>query len=168
MFGFRAGDETKRYMKDGIRYVCENFKRRAPGSKSERDAQEYFKSELEKYADDVKTEDYTLHPQAFMGFIIIAVSFCLISIAMYWLFPSYIYPGSSKAELATAIIPPVLMLLSILMFLFEFLFYAEFVDFLFPKKTSCNVYAVRKPAEKVKRRIIFSGHADAANEWTFS
>ena len=87
---------------------------------------------------------------------------------MYWLFPSYIYPGSSKAELATAIIPPVLMLLSILMFLFEFLFYAEFVDFLFPKKTSCNVYAVRKPAEKVKRRIIFSGHADAANEWTFS
>ena len=136
MFAFRASNETRQYIKDGIRYVCENFKNRAPGSKSERDAQAYFKTELEKYADDVRMEDFKLHPHAFMGFIIIAVTFCFISIAMYWLFPSYIYPGSSKAELITAVIPPVLMLLSILMFLFEFLFYSEFVDFLFPKRVS--------------------------------
>ncbi len=168
MFAFRASNETRQYMKDGIRYVCENFKKRASGSKSERDAQAYFKTELEKYADDVRMEDFKLHPHAFMGFIIIAVTFCFISIAMYWLFPSYIYPGSSKAELITAVIPPVLMLLSILMFLFEFLFYSEFVDFLFPKRVSRNVYAVRKPTGQTKRRIIFSGHADAANEWTFS
>ncbi len=168
MFAFRAGNETQQFMKDGIRYVCENFKKRAPGSKSERDAQAYFKTELEKYADDVRMEDFKLHPHAFMGFIIIAVTFCFISIAMYWLFPSYLYPGSSKAELITAVIPPALMLLSILMFLFEFLFYSEFVDFLFPKRVSRNVYAVRKPSGQTKRRIIFSGHADAANEWTFS
>lgn len=168
MFDYRAGSTTKQFMKDGIRYVCENFKKRSPGSKSERDAQDYFKTELEKYADDVISEDFKLHPHAFMGFIIIAVTFCLVSIAMYWLFPSYIYPGSSTGELITTIIPPVLMLLSILMFLFEFLFYSKFADFLFPKRVSRNVYAVRKPSGNTKRRIIFSGHADAANEWTFS
>ena len=53
MFAFRASNETRQYMKDGIRYVCENFKNRAPGSKSERDAQAYFKTELEKYADEL-------------------------------------------------------------------------------------------------------------------
>ncbi len=155
-------------MKDGIRYICENFKRRSPGSKSERDAQAYFKTELEKYADDVIMEDFKLHPHAFMGFIIIAVTLSLVSVAMYWLFPTYIYPGSQRAEFILAAIPPVLMLFSILMFLFEFLFYAEFVDFLFPKRVSRNVFAVRKASGTTKRRIIFSGHADAANEWTFS
>ena len=35
---------------DGIRYVCENFKERSPGSHSERKAQKYLKNELEKYA----------------------------------------------------------------------------------------------------------------------
>lgn len=168
MFSFKAGNETKQYIKDGIRYVCENYKRRSPGSQSERDAQDYFKSELEKYADEVLSEDFKLHPHAFMGFIIIAVSFCLISIALYWLFPSYIYAGSGKAEFILAAVPPVLSLLSILMFLFEFLFYAEFVDFLFPKRVSKNVFATRKPTGEVKRRIIFGGHADASYEWTFS
>ena len=168
MFSFRAGDSTKAFMKDGIRHVCENFKKRSPGSESERNAQAYFKTQLEKYADDVVMEDFDLHPHAFMGFIIIAVTFCLLSIAIYWLFPSVIYPGSGTAEFVFAILPPVLSLLSILMFLFEFLFYGKFVDFLFPKRVSRNVFAKRKPTGEVKRRIIFSGHADAANEWTYS
>lgn len=168
MFTFKAKEETKAFMKDGIRYICENFKKRSPGSESERNAQAYFKTELEKYADEVIMEDFKLHPHAFMGFIIIAVTLCLASIAMYWLFPSIIYPGSGKAEFVLAVIPPVLMLFSILMFLFEFLFYGKFVDFLFPKRVSRNVFATRKPTGEVKRRIIFSGHADAANEWTYS
>ena len=62
----------------------------------------------------------------------------------------------------------VLTLLAVLMFLFEFLFYGEFVDFLFPKRVSRNVFATRKPSGEVKRRIIFGGHTDASPEWTFS
>ncbi|MCM1484652.1 MAG: M28 family peptidase, partial [Faecalibacterium sp.] len=159
--------QTQSYIKDGIRYVCENYKRRSPGSKSERDSQAFFKSELEKFSDHVIMEDFTLHPAAFMGFIIIAVTLCLVAVALYWFMP---FDGSiSKAgEFVLAAVPPILILFSILMFLFEFLFYAEFVDFLFPKKVSRNVYAVRKPQGTLKRRIIFGGHADAANEWTYS
>jgi len=54
------------------------------------------------------------------------------------------------------------------MFLVEFSFYRELVDFIFPKHVSRNVYAARKPKGETKRRIIFGGHADAANEWTYS
>lgn len=151
--------ETLKYMVDGIRYVCENFKNRAPGTESERNAQAYLKSELEKYADTVDMEDFDLHPHAFMGFIIVACCFVLASIAMFWLAPkSLVFP----------IIGIVLTVFAVLMFVFEFLMYRAFVDFLFPKRVSRNVMARRAPKGEVKRRIIFGGHTDAANEWTYS
>ena len=37
-----ASAATQKYMVDGIRYVCENFKERSPGSHSERKAQKYL------------------------------------------------------------------------------------------------------------------------------
>ena len=148
------------YMIDGIKYVCEHYKDRAPGSQSERDAQAFFKKELGKYSDEVIMEDFELHPKAFLGFIPLAAILGMASIAGYWLSPII---GSWVAVVAFALI-----LFSVLMFIFEFMFYGEFVDFLFPKKVSRNVYAARKPTGEVKRRIIFGGHADVSAEWTYS
>lgn len=62
-----ASEATQKYMADGIRYVCENFKERSPGSHSERKAQKYLKNELEKWADKVEMEDFSVHPAAFMA-----------------------------------------------------------------------------------------------------
>lgn len=155
----KASKETLKFMVDGIRYVCENYKNRAPGTQSERDAQDYFKSVLSEYSDSVVTEDFDLHPAAFMGFIPVAAGFGIISTILFWF---------SKVSIVLPIIAAVLMILAILMFIFEFLLYREFVDFLFPKKVSRNVYAVRRPTGETKRRIVFGGHADAANEWTYS
>ncbi len=151
--------EMLKYMVDGIKYVCETYKRRGPGTQSERDAQDFFKKELSKYSDEVISEDFPIHPHAFMGFIFYSAAFSLIGIACYWF---------SAKSLALPIVGSVLTLLAVLMFLFEFLFYSEFVDFLFPKRISRNVYAVRKPKGEVKRRIIFGGHTDVSPEWTFS
>lgn len=151
--------ETLKYMTDGIRYVCENFKKREPGTQSERDAQDYFKKELEKYSDEVVSEDFEVHFGAFMGFIPIAAACGVISSIIYWF--------AEKAPWIS-IVSSVLMILAVLMFIFEFMFYREFIDFLFPKRTSRNVYAVRKPKGEVKRRIIFGGHTDVANEWTYT
>jgi len=155
----KTSANTLRYMTDGIRYVCETFRKRAPGTQSERDAQAFFKKELEGYSDEVIMEDFELHPATFMGFIPFAAVFCMIAVALYWL-----NPGSQLCSLIAAVLP----LLSVLMFFFEFLFYRNFVDFLFPKKISRNVYAVYKPQGEVKRRIIFGGHTDAAYEWTYT
>lgn len=202
MFSFKSGESTHKYMSSGIKHVCETFKRRAPGTKSERDAQEYFRDELKKYSDKVVMEDFTLHPGAFMGFIIIASILLLVSIGLYWLVPFetainngianaymsvndislHAYYTSADAAVYQAavssaqnvfwniviLLPAVFTLLGVLMFVFEFLMYRNFVDFLFKKKVSRNVFAVRKPSGEVKRRIIFGGHADAANEWTYS
>lgn len=151
--------ETLKYMTDGIRLICEKFKNRAPGSQSERDAQAYLKKELEKYSDEVIMEDFELHPKAFMGFIPIAGVFGIISVILFWLTPRVPW---------LSIVASVLMVLDLLMFTIEFLFYRSFVDKLFPKAVSRNVYAVRKPKGEVKRRIIFGGHTDATNEWTYT
>ncbi|NLO45219.1 MAG: M28 family peptidase [Clostridiales bacterium] len=159
MGGIHVSQSTKDYMLDGIKHVCGAFKNRAPGTQSERDSQEYFKKELEKFSDEVIMEDFTVHPLAFMGFIPIAAFFFLVSIALYWLGPRSIWFSVAGV---------LLTFIAMAMFFMEFLLYRELVDFMFPKRVSRNVYAVRKPSGDVKRRIIFGGHADAAFEWTYS
>ena len=108
-------------------------------------------------------EDFTLHPGAFMGWIPVAGVIGIISVIFYWLTYQHIVNNSVLAIIAT-----ILVLLSLACLVIEFLMYREFVDFLFPKKTSRNVMARRAPKGEVKRRIIFGGHTDAANEWTYS
>jgi len=160
-----AAESTHKYMKDGIRYICENFKERAPGTHSERKAQKFLKGELEQWADEVEMEDFDLHPNAFMGWIPPAGIMGIISVIFYWI----AYKGSNAgAGTALAVIATILVLFALSCLVIEFLMYREYVDFLFPKKTSRNVMARRKPTGEVKRRIVFCGHTDAANEWTYS
>lgn len=158
-----ATEGTRRYITDGIRHVCESFKERAPGTHSERKAQKYLASELEAWSDSVEVEKFELHPQAFMGWIPLAAVFSILSVVFYWL----TYQGVVR-NAALAVISVVLVLFSVACLVIEFLMYREFIDFLFPKKTSRNVLARRSPQGAVKRRIIFGGHTDAANEWTYS
>lgn len=150
--------DYRAYIEKGITKVCKSFPKRLPGTQSERDAQAFFKKELEGYADDVEMQDFNLHPGTFMGFIPIAALISIAAVVIYWL---------NTDSLLWSVISTVLPLLAVAMFLVEFMCYRSFVDFLFPKKVSRNVYAVRKPEGEVKRRIIFGGHTDAAYEWTF-
>lgn len=159
--GASAG--TQKYMVDGIRYICENFKERGPGTHSERKAQKFLKSELEQWADETELENFDLHPSAFMGWIIPAGIIGIISVIFYWI----TYKGAVNNS-ALAVISVIITLLALSCLVVEFLMYREYIDFLFPKKTSRNVMARRKPTGEVKRRIIFCGHTDAANEWTYS
>ena len=154
-------ESTMDYVINGITHVCKTYKSRAPGSQSERDAQDYFAKELKPWADEITVEEFKLSPHAFMGFIPIAGIFGIISSILFFL---------NRFTVSTTLtwIAMVLITIAFLMFLFEFLLYRQFVDFLFPKSTSKNVYAVRKPHGETKRRIIFGGHADAAWEWTYS
>lgn len=158
-----ASEGTHRYMTEGIRYICENFKDRAPGTHSERKAQKYLKGELEQWADKVEMEDFDLHPKAFMGWIPLASVLGMISVLCYWL----TYKGVVNNS-ALAIVAMLVTLFGMSCFIIEFMLYREYVDFLFPKKISRNVMARRSPAGEVKRRIVFCGHTDAANEWTYS
>ena len=97
---------TMDYIVKGIRYVCENFKNRSPGSVTERETQEYFAKELAKWSDDVKTEEFELHPTSFMGFMPIAGLLVIVSIgggaALTYASTAVFFPGAPAGPLIQA------------------------------------------------------------------
>ena len=147
-------------MVNGIKYACQTFRGRASGSKAEQDCQEYFAKELKKFADEVTTEEFTLHPKAFLGWISISAVLSMSSVILYWL-------SQFTSTLVIPILGVAAVVISGLLYLFENLLYRKCIDFLMPETRSCNVYAVRHAAKETKRRIILGGHADAAYEMTY-
>lgn len=156
---FDQNPATIDYMVDEITHVCHAYKSRTPGSPSEREAQDYFATELHQWADEVEVEEFDVHPHAFMGWLPIVGVFMITSVILFFF---------SSKNAAFPYISLALSLLSAIMFFGEFIFYRKTIDFLFPKRISKNVMATRNPTGEVKRRIIFGGHTDAAYEWTFS
>ena len=146
--------ECVNYCVKEIKYVCKEVGGRESGSPAERKAQEHMADELRKYTDSVEFEEFDLHPKAFMGWVII-VGICMIaSVILY--------------NLGFALVSLILTLVGAVCMIAEFLMYKEFLDPFFPKRTSANVIAIRKPEGEVKRRIIFNGHCDSAYEWRYT
>ncbi len=135
-----------------IRHIIENFGPRDPGSPGEKKAQDYFAEALAACADEVRREEFTVHPRAFMGFTVATGLLFLAATALYWIAPVAALP---------------LSLLALTVAIVQFLMYRRFLDPLFPRRTSTNVLAVRRSSGETRRRIIISGHADAAYEWRF-
>ena len=73
------------------------------------------------------------------------------------------------AAIAAFFFVPVLSMVFVVVGLFivamQLGIYKKFIDWAFPKKTSCNVIGTKKPTGEVKRRILFNGHPDAVWEW---
>ena len=136
-----------------IKKTLKAFGPRASGSKEERAAQEHFVDEMKTGADDVKLEEFSVHPVAFMAWVVIDGLSLLLAV----LFSFLNMPLVSLCLAALALV----------CLFTEFLMYWKFLDPLFPKKASANVIGTRKPTGEVTQRIIFSGHVDSAWEWRF-
>lgn len=138
----------------GIKKICKDVGPRPAGSEQEHEAQKLMAAELDGACDKVEIEPFDVHPGAFLGWILTDGIMMIAAIVLFFF-------GMSAIALA-------LCALSLIIAIVEFLLYKKLLDPFFPKKTSHNVVAVRKPKGEVKRRIIFSGHADSANEWRFT
>lgn len=138
----------------GIKKICKDVGPRPAGSEQEHEAQKLMAAELDGACDKVEIEPFDVHPGAFLGWILTDGIMMIAAIVLFFF-------GMSVISL-------VLSALSLIFAIVEFLLYKKMLDPFFPKKTSHNVVAVRKPKGEVKRRIIFSGHADSANEWRFT
>ena len=138
----------------GIKKICKDVGPRPAGSEQEHEAQKLMAAELDGACDKVEIEPFDVHPGAFLGWIL-TDGIMMIAATVLFFF------GMSAIALA-------LCALSLIFAIVEFLLYKKLLDPFFPKKTSHNVVAVRKPKGEVRRRIIFSGHADSANEWRFT
>ena len=143
-------EETVEYMVKKITDICEKIGPRAPGSPQEFEAQKSMAADLEKWSDDVKFEDFTVHRQAFMGFIPFTVAMAILSTVFFFTKP---------------IVGFILTILGFIPLILEFLMYKRFLDPLFKGHPSHNVIATRKASGETKKRIIFIGHSDSQYEW---
>ncbi len=143
-------DATVKYMVDKITSICEDIGPRAPGSAEELKAQKSMAEDLEKWSDKVEIEDFTVHRQAFMGFIPFTVGMAIIATFLFFTKP---------------LIGFILTVLAFIPLVLEFLMYKQFIDPLFKGHPSHNVIATRKASGETKKRIIFVGHADSQYEW---
>lgn len=142
------------YAVKGITKICNKIGPRKPGSPEEHRAQQWFQKDMKNYCQETKIEEFTLHRQGFMGFIPFTVACGVASVFVNWF--------------ASPVAALILCVLAFIPLVFEFLMYKQFDDFLFPKQTSHNMVAVRKPKGEVKKRFIMVGHSDSQFEWTIN
>lgn len=147
-------DRQEEYAVKGITKVCRRIGPRKPGSPEEYRAQQWFQKDMKNYCEETRIEEFTLHRQGFMGFIPFTVACGIASVFVNWF--------------ASPIAALILCICAFVPLVFEFLMYKEFDDFLFPKQTSHNMIAVRKPKGEVKQRIVMVGHSDSQFEWTLN
>lgn len=147
-------DRQVEYAVKGITKVCRRIGPRKSGSPEEYRAQQWFQKDMKNYCEETRIEEFTLHRQGFMGFIPFTVACGIASVFVNWF--------------ASPIAALILCICAFVPLVFEFLMYKEFDDFLFPKQTSHNMIAVRKPKGEVKQRIVMVGHSDSQFEWTLN
>ncbi len=153
--------ECGEFANKNIHNICEKFGPRECGSESEKAAQLYMADLLKQYADEVKREEFDVHPRAFMAFVPLAGSLLIGTSAL-----NLTSALTSSKFLALPSVPLIGTALAAVVG--EFGLYREPLDPLYPKKTSGDVIAVRRASGETKRRIIISGHTDSAPEWTYT
>ncbi len=149
-----------------VKKICTTVGPGIPCSPQERARAMIIKEEMEKTVgpESVDVEEFTCAPSAFLGWIRFGAIAGAVSVGLHFL-----------ARQTTGYLTILLLALSflfalsiLLAFLFQFILCREFLDFLFPKKTSVNVIG-RIPSKegKVKKILIFAGHHDSAYQFTW-
>ena len=146
-----------KYITDGIESICKNHKRRTAGSKTVKTAQAQMAEEMKDYVDEIRTQQFEMHPHAFIGSIPLDA---FLSLFACILFVSGFYSGA----LWPFVISMILTISASIIIIVEYVLFLPFTDKLYPKRTGQNLYMVRKAKNTPKRRIILCGHADAAYE----
>lgn len=133
--------------------LIKRFGPRPAGSDSSRGCADAFKAEAESISDSSRTEDFQVHPGAFLGWIRILVFLYTLALAGLWM---------DYYLVSTLLISSGLIIL-----VFQFFLYKELLDPFFPKKTGRNVLASIEPTEDLRGELIVSGHHDSARIFNF-
>ncbi|MGN0459202.1 MAG: M28 family metallopeptidase [Eubacterium sp.] len=153
-----------------VREITNVIKRYGPRESANKNclaAQKHIDKEMKQFCDETGFETYKVAPKAFLHFtktvsvaVFLAVFVCLILV-----FTGVISNiGGSDFFLPQCIVGGVVAI-GLFITVMEFLMYKPFCDVLYKKVEGHNYYAKRKPTGEVKKRIIISGHIDAAYQW---
>ncbi|MBP5280762.1 MAG: M28 family peptidase, partial [Erysipelotrichaceae bacterium] len=146
-----------KYITDGIESICKNHKRRSAGWESVKTAQAEMAESMKDYVDEIRIQQFEMHPQAFIGSIPLDALISLIACGLF-------LAGVSTGKAWMYIVSLVLIITTATIVIVEYVLFLPFTDRFYPKKTGQNLYMVRKAKNTAKRRIILCGHADAAYE----
>lgn len=146
-----------KYITDGIESICKNHKRRSAGCESVKTAQAEMSEAMKDCVDEIRTQQFEVHPHAFIGSIPLDAFLCLVACGF---FVYGVYAGRPWSYIVSL----VLTIMAMIIIVVEYILYKPFTDKLYPKKTGQNLYMVRRAKNTPKRRIILCGHADAAWE----
>nr|MCR5042251.1 hypothetical protein [Clostridia bacterium] len=153
--------EYTNFSRRTIADICRNIGGRPAGSEEELKAQQYMAEKVGDAADEVHTEEFTVSPYALFSEMQAGGFLCIAAMLLFHLSRIFSIPALMWAALCCVVFEAVLIIV-------EFLFYRQMTDWLLPKKTSHNVYMIRRPEGEVKRRIIMGGHADSSWEWRYT
>ena len=142
------------FIKNQIEHICTKLPTRSPGTKGEEETAFYLERYLKEECDIKETniEHYDFHPTSFYGWLYITTPLTILGVVLSFIIP---------------IISLILFILVLVISYNEFYRYKQFVDPLFKKKTGTNLTAIKR-CKNPKKRIFFTGHMDAAWEFTYN
>lgn len=153
--------ENVDYTVKEITNVIKKYGPRESGNEACFDAQKHLKKELDQFCDETHFEEYQMAPRAFLHFTklvsVLVLAAIVISLAL-------VFTNIISFFVAHCIVG-ICVAIGLFITAMEFLMYKQFMDGMYKKVTAHNLVATRKPRGEVKKRIVISGHIDAAYEW---
>ncbi|MBE6816941.1 MAG: Zn-dependent exopeptidase M28 [Ruminococcaceae bacterium] len=159
--------ENVNYAVREITNVIKRYGPRESGNDNCYAVQKHLKKEMDTFCDETGFEEYQIAPKAFLLFtkVVSMMTICAVVVSLLLVFLNVFDGVGPNAFFVPQIIVGVAALISICIAVLQLGFYIPFCDMFHKKSTAHNFYAVRKPSGEVKKRLIVSGHVDAAYEW---
>jgi hypothetical protein len=132
--------------------IIEETGPRLAGSEASRTGAKRLAEEAGTVCDSVKTESFTVHPGAFIGFIRVVVVLYILAVPFFAFMP-WVSVGLTS--------------LGLLVIVLENFLYKEPLDPFYPGLEGLNVIGSIEPKGEVKRQVIVSGHHDSARIFNF-
>ena len=154
-------DENVDYTVKEITNVIKKYGPRESGNENCLAAEKHIKKEMDTYCDETRFESYKMAPKAFLHWtkLVSAAIFLAVTVSAALVFTSVITFFTAQCIVGGVVFA------GLFITVMEFLMYKQFMDVFYKKVEGHNLLGVRKPRGEVKRRIIISGHIDAAYEW---
>lgn len=154
-------DENVDYTVKEITNVIKKYGPRESGNENCLAAEKHIKKEMDTFCDETRFETYKMSPKAFLQWTKFVSSGIFLAVVVC---AALVFTSVISMFVAQCIVCGVVFV-GLLITVMEFLMYKQFMDVFYKKVEGHNLLGVRKPRGEVKRRIIISGHIDAAYEW---
>ena len=159
--------ENVDYTVKEITNVIKRYGPRESGNGNCYAVQKHLKKEMDTFCDETGFEEYQMAPKAFLHFTktVSLLFIAAVVIPLLLVFLDVFDTVGKNVFFVPQIIAGCAALIAICIAVLQLGFYLPFCDIFYKKKPAHNFYAVRKPQGEVKKRLIISGHVDAAYEW---